>query len=163
MRSMPIRRARFVLTPRDDATSSPKFSRLSCLAVAKAATSPSTTNGAMPMEMVRSRPAMDPAFQKRIRSKLSSLVSTKALVMELSTADSAAPPSSTLNGFIRPEPIEVSEKTSKVARIAPVNATTTVPTMLVMPKNVNPTTTAHAAPELMPRTPGSASGLRVWP
>ena len=155
---MPTSRARRVSTPMEAAISSPRFNTFNCRAVTSAATTPTTMNGATPVKTVTSRPAIEPAFQNRMRSRLSSFVNTMALVMALSTADKAVPPSKILTGLM-----PLNENTMMVAIMAPTNAAITVPATLVTCKKVNDTTTANAAPALMPKIPGSASGFRVWP
>ena len=163
MMPMPASLAAAVLMPSPAATSSPKFKIFNCGPVANARISPTTMNGRIPSAMFISRPAREPTVQKRIRSRLFSLVSTKALVMALKTADNAAPPSTKVKGSTAALPAEARPKTSAVAAIAPRKAITAVAHGAVMPNSAKLTTTLSAAPELTPRIPGSARGLRVWP
>ena len=83
--------------------------------------------------------------------------------MALKTADNAAPPSTKVKGSTAALPAEARPKTSAVAAIAPRKAITAVAHGAVMPNSAKLTTTLSAAPELTPRIPGSARGLRVWP
>ena len=108
-----------------------------------------------------SRPAMEPTVQKRIRSRLFESVSTKAEMIAWSTAFIAAPPRMSVIGLTLPPETDARAKTTAVAIQAPPKAQSEVAQVPDTLNRAKEMTTARAAPEAMPRMPGSASGLRV--
>lgn len=83
--------------------------------------------------------------------------------MERNTALSAAPANINVSGSDLAPTTFAATNTIAAAMSAPISAITPVAVTLVNPHHVNPITTARAAPTLMPKSPGSANGLRVCP
>ena len=78
-------------------------------------------------------------------------------------ADRAAPASTMLSGLAAVDPVEDRAKTAAVTSAQPISAGHTYPVGESVQPNTRESTTAAAAPALIPRIPGSVSGLRVCP
>ncbi|SCD67064.1 hypothetical protein GA0115246_104423 [Streptomyces sp. SolWspMP-sol7th] len=76
-------------------------------------------------------------------------------------APSAEPVSTSRSGEPDVRPLAASSSTIALATVPPSSAHTMSPPAEPTPPHVRPSTTAKAAPELTPRRPVSASGLRV--
>ena len=129
----------------------------------RASTAPTTRNGRPVRRTSKPRPPTVPTCQNRKVSMVARSVSSTPDVQLESAAVSAAPAIASLTGVAPSRPSDAIACTATMASAAPANANQTYAERSETPKNEIASTIANEAPALMPRMPGSASGLRVRP
>jgi hypothetical protein len=152
---------RAALPPMDFARSSPSAVAFSDLLSAAQIITPTTMNGAIAAATASGRPSNAPVSQNRMLSNARGWRSRMVNEMPSITAPTAMPASSTRTGVGVARRVHPTAYTRTMATSAPAKANQMYDQMSCNPRNAMAATTNRLAPELMPRTWVSASGLRA--